>query len=87
MPTILRSDGFRFFFYSAESGEPPHIHISHSGRTAKYWLEPVELASSDGFRSHELARVRDLILEHREALRSAWHEQHGNPGSIGFDRS
>ena len=32
MPTILRRDGYRFFFYSKEGKEPPHIHvIGHEG--------------------------------------------------------
>jgi hypothetical protein len=77
MPTVLRVEGFRFFFYSAEPGEPPHVHVAHSGKAAKYWLEPVELASSEGFRAHELNRLRDLVVEHRDLLRSEWNEYHG----------
>ena len=77
MPTVLRTDGFRFFFYSAEPGEPSHVHIAHSGKTAKYWLDPIELASSEGFRDHELSRVRALVVEHQNALRSKWHEHFG----------
>ena len=26
MPTFLILEGYRFFFYSRENGEPPHIH-------------------------------------------------------------
>jgi uncharacterized protein DUF4160 len=26
MPTILRWKGFRFFFFSNEGDEPPHVH-------------------------------------------------------------
>ena len=29
MPTVLRIDGHRFFFYSLEGQEPPHIHVEH----------------------------------------------------------
>ena len=25
MPTVLRTSGFRFFFYSLDGSEPPHI--------------------------------------------------------------
>ena len=78
MPTILRADGFRFFFFSSEPNEPPHIHVAHSGRTAKYWLDPVELAHSEGFRAHELARLRELVLQHRVTLRKGWDEHHGS---------
>src|SRR5690606_5154622 len=27
MPTVLRSGSYRFFFYSLENDEPPHIHV------------------------------------------------------------
>jgi hypothetical protein len=27
MPTVLRVSGFRFFFYSMEGDEPPHIRF------------------------------------------------------------
>jgi hypothetical protein len=27
MPTVLVVDGFRFFFFSNEGFEPPHIHV------------------------------------------------------------
>jgi hypothetical protein len=30
MPTILRKDGFRFFFFSREGTEPPHIHVEQA---------------------------------------------------------
>jgi hypothetical protein len=53
MPTILRLHGLRFFFYRLENDEPPHVHIESAERTAKFWLDPVELARSNGFRSQE----------------------------------
>ena len=31
MPTILRKNGFRFFFYSNERNEPPHVHVVGRG--------------------------------------------------------
>ncbi|HTM78888.1 MAG TPA: DUF4160 domain-containing protein [Devosia sp.] len=74
MPTILRLDGYRFYFYSGEGSEPPHIHIEFGDKLAKYWLEPVELASSKRFRSHELGTVREMVVEHRVEFLKAWHE-------------
>jgi hypothetical protein len=44
MPTVLRIMGYRFFFYSLEGHEPPHIHVERDEKLAKYWLDPVELA-------------------------------------------
>jgi hypothetical protein len=72
MPTVLRIDGYRFFFYSLENGEPPHVHIEAGENVAKYWLYPVELAMSGGFRSRELTKLRLLVIEHRLKLQEAW---------------
>ncbi len=41
MPTILRIDAYRFYFYSHKPNEPPHIHIDRDDSTAKFWLEQV----------------------------------------------
>ncbi|PYS92965.1 MAG: hypothetical protein DMF64_06810 [Acidobacteria bacterium] len=40
MPTVLRVGRFRFFFFSNESQEPPHIHVKAAENEAKFWLEP-----------------------------------------------
>jgi Domain of unknown function (DUF4160) len=73
MPTVLRIFGFRFFFYSLEGSEPRHIHVEHGDNVAKFWLEPVSLAESHGFRIHELNRVRLLVIEHRLHFLEAWN--------------
>jgi len=36
-------DGFRFFFYSNENNEPPHVHVEKADGTAKIWLSPVKI--------------------------------------------
>jgi hypothetical protein len=74
VPTVLREAGFRFYFYSRENDEPPHIHVEHGDRLAKYWLDPVELAMSKRFRAHELTELRALVLKYRSRLMEAWHE-------------
>lgn len=53
MPTVLRADGYRFFFYSREGRDPAHVHVEQAERYAKVWLSPVALAASRGFRSAE----------------------------------
>ena len=80
MPTVLRVEGFRFFFYSLEGSEPPHVHVEHGDRTAKFWLDPVRLARSDGFRGHELNRLRLLVIERRSVFLEAWNEHFHRPG-------
>jgi hypothetical protein len=71
MPTVMNVSGFRFFFYSLEGSEPPHIHVERDQCTAKFWLDTVQLANSWGFRSHELNRIRALVIEHRVIFKEA----------------
>jgi hypothetical protein len=73
VPALLRIRGFRFFFYSLEDREPPHIHVAQAGRYAKFWLDPVMLASNRGFRSHELTVIGVLVLEHRNLFLEKWN--------------
>jgi hypothetical protein len=77
MPTVLLEAGFRFFFYSRENHEPPHIHVERGEKLAKYWLDPVELASSKRFRAHELSALRERVLIHRSRFLEAWNEHFG----------
>ncbi len=56
---------------------PPHIHVEHSEKTAKLWIDPVELAGSRGFRAHELNRLRAMVIEHRLVFKDAWNEHFG----------
>ena len=74
MPTVLKVQGYRFFFFSQEGNEPPHIHVEHGDNVAKYWLKPTSLASSYGFRSHELSKMRMLVNEHSELFLEKWYE-------------
>ena len=74
MPTVLSIQGYRFFFYSLEGNEPPHIHMEHGDKVGKFWLDPVNLASSNGFRSHELSDIRLLVIQHRQLFLEKWNE-------------
>jgi len=74
MPTIFRKDGYRFFFFSNEGQEPPHIHIEYAEAYAKFWLMPVSLAHSSGFTSKQLHNLRNLVTDYQELLNEAWNE-------------
>lgn len=74
MPTILRVGPYRLFFYSGDGGEPPHIHVERDQHVAKFWLDPVRLARSGGFRAAELRTIADLIQQHRGLLLEAWND-------------
>lgn len=73
MPTVLRVEGYRFFFYSNEGSEPPHIHIQKAEKYAKFWLQPVQVAESIGFTNKELRQVLNIIIEHSPLFLEAWH--------------
>lgn len=78
MPTILRIDGFRFFFFSLEGNESHHIHVENGDKVAKFWLKPVNLASSFGVRSHELTKIRTIICNNRAIFLEKWDEYFSN---------
>lgn len=78
MPTLLRVDGFRFFFFSNENNEPPHIHVEHGDYIAKFWLNPVKLADSYGFHSNKIAKITMIVLRNRTLFLEKWHEFFSN---------
>jgi hypothetical protein len=73
VPTILRLGQFRFFFYSSDRAEPPHVHVEADNGLAKFWLRPVRLAGSRGMGRRELSRLQHLVVDHRGVLMRAWH--------------
>jgi hypothetical protein len=74
MPVALRVKGYRFFFFSLEGNEPPHIHVEQAERFAKFWLNPVSLVKSRGFRSNELSEIQKIVEENRDVLVEKWNE-------------
>ena len=78
MPTVPVQGPYRFFFYSGDSGEPPHIHIEREHMKAKFWLSPVRLQSSGGFSRGEINCIQRLIEENREYLLRSWNEFFGD---------
>ena len=74
MPTVLRKDGFEFYFYSEEGNEPPHIHVDKGGGTAKFWLRPVDLVYADSWKAAEVKKARRLVEENQTLLLQKWHE-------------
>ncbi len=77
MPTVLRIGGFKFYFYSHEPNEPPHIHIDRDRYSAKFWLEPVSLAKNIGFSPRELRKLEKLVEENIETILEAWYAYFG----------
>jgi hypothetical protein len=73
VPTLLRIGAFRFYFYSHEPNEPPHVHVDRGDATMKVWLESLEVAKSRGFRAHEIGGIVAMVEKHRAMFLEAWH--------------
>jgi hypothetical protein len=74
MPTDMRLDGYRFFFFSNKGNEPVHIHVESGDGYCKYWILPVSLTHSSGYDSSELNKIRKLVEEHSTIIEKSWNE-------------
>jgi len=74
MPTVLRIGPYRFKFYSHEPNEPPHIHVDRDDLSAKFWLNPVQLAKNFGFSGQEVGKIQSIVVSHRAEFLEAWNE-------------
>ncbi len=45
------------FYFSNEHAEPRHIHVESADNYAKFWLEPLDLAKSAGYKNIELREI------------------------------
>ena len=80
MPTVLRSGPYRFYFYSHGPNEPPHIHVDRDDMSAKFWLDPVQLAANLGFRARELRTIQSIVIANGTLFMEAWNEFFDNNG-------
>ena len=78
MPTVLISGPYRFFFYSGDRDEPPHVHVERDDYEAKFWLDPVRLQRSGGLSRNEINRIQKLVEKNREHLLRSWNEFFGD---------
>ncbi len=74
MPTVLQIGRYRFYFFSGDRREPPHVHIKAGDKQAKFWLNPVTLAANYGFNARELNQLERMINQHHSELLEAWNE-------------
>jgi hypothetical protein len=80
MPTVLRTGPYRFYFYSHEPNEPPHVHVDRDDLSAKFWLQSVGLARNFGFSPKALRRLQRLVTQHQGEFLEAWHGHFGTGG-------
>jgi hypothetical protein len=55
--------------------ESPHVHVAKQSAEAKYWLNPIGLSRSRGFRERELREIERILVEHQAEILAAWREE------------
>ncbi len=85
MPTILFVLGWRFFFYSNEGNEPPHVHGCKGDTECKYWLRPdlyeIEEAWSHNMTPRLRREARRIIFDHFDLIMGEWDKSFGGKGN------
>ena len=66
--------------FSERADEPPHVHVDRDDLSAKFWLNPVELARNFGFSAPELSKIESLLEKHQSGLLKAWNGYFGIDG-------
>ncbi len=74
MPTVMQVGPYSFVFFSSDRPEPPHIHVKRDRQIAKFWIQPISLATNRGFKDHELNHIARLVEEHQQRFLEAWHD-------------
>jgi len=70
LPTLLKLEGFKFFFYANEH-EPRHIHVMKGEEFAKIDLETLEV-SQNYMKPKNLKRALQIVKEHRASFIKEW---------------
>lgn len=74
MPTIFRKLGFRFFFYSDEGDEPPHVHFKKGHGEGKYWLEPLQKVFARRLNAQDERKADKIVREEQENFKKKWYD-------------
>ena len=69
---------FFFFFFFSREEERLHIHVQSADGEAKLWIEPeIKLARNYQLSDQDLSRVLQLVVDHEQEIRDAWHLHFG----------
>lgn len=79
MPNVFSFGQYWVYFWSNESNEPVHVHVSvkrPSKLSAKFWLKEdgtVELANNHaGFSKHEIKAIAEFIEANWQMIVDRW---------------
>lgn len=67
-----------FRFYAADSGEPPHVHVTGNGGEAKVWLVAgLGIVRSRRYTAQQRLQIVRITEEHRVEWLSDWRRFFG----------
>lgn len=75
MPVIFREKGYEFSFYMFDLNEPIHVHVRSGRNQAKFWVSPIGIAWTRGYRAHELTEIERIIRENEETIHDIWRRE------------
>lgn len=86
MPRIFLFRGFAIFFWTAENGEPVHVHVAKgrpSANATKIWLTRnggcILANNGSKLNKKELADVMDFVMLNHDEICKRWSEYfHGD---------
>jgi len=73
LPTVLRVNGFRFFFFSDEH-TPVHIHVEKGDGYMRIELKTLKITNKHKFTQNDEKKIINIIKEHQNELIGAWNE-------------
>jgi hypothetical protein len=77
MPTLLVWRGHKFRFFSSDMQELPHVHIAKDRKSAKVWLQSLEVEYAHGYNERELNALLAVVAENRDEWIRSWNEFFG----------
>ena len=58
------------------------MHVHGTDGEAKFWLEPeIALARNHALSDQQIAKIKELVEEHRDELIAAWNTFFGDGGN------
>lgn len=76
-PTVARVGALRLFFFSREERRI-HVHVSHPGGEAKFWLTPrVHLAQNLGMSRAQVNEAQAIVEANILEIEDAWQRHFG----------
>lgn len=73
LPTVLKIDGFRFFFFSDEH-LPLHIHVEKGDGYMRVELETFKVTKRYKFSKNDEKKIITIVQEHHQKLIGAWND-------------